>query len=276
MSYSHLNPLTRKPINLPYLRQLHKEGKKITMLTAYDATLAAIADEAGVECLLVGDSLGMVLQGRKSTVSVTMADMLYHTRCVAAGANTAWIIADMPYGSYHESLDQAYRNACALIQAGAHMVKLEGGGWTVPVVNYLTTRAIPVCAHLGLTPQSIHILGGYRIQAKDNDSVEQLKKDAFNLQSAGASLCVLELMPSSAANIVTQSCTDMATIGIGAGNGTAGQVLVSYDMLGMTKGNMPRFVKNFLIGQSSIQSAISAYIHAVKTMDFPNNEIHGY
>ncbi len=266
----------RKPINLPYLRQLHSEGKKITMLTAYDATLAKIADDSGVECLLVGDSLGMVLQGLSSTVPVTMANMLYHTRCVAAGANTAWIVADLPYGSYHESLEQAYRNACALMQAGAHMVKLEGGGWTVPVVEYLTTRDIPVCAHLGLTPQSVYALGGYRIQAKDDKGIQQLKKDALALEAVGASLCVLELIPSTVSTVVTHICRQMATIGIGAGNGTSGQVLVLHDMLGMTTGKVPRFVKNFLEGQSSVQAAISAYVHAVKENQFPDNALHGY
>jgi 3-methyl-2-oxobutanoate hydroxymethyltransferase len=271
-----VNTTMRKPINLPYLKQLHVEGKKITMLTAYDATFARIADDAGVECLLVGDSLGMVLQGQSSTIPVTMTDMVYHTRCVAAGAKTAWIVADLPYGSYHESLEQAYRNACALMQAGAHMVKLEGGGWTVPVVEYLVTRAIPVCAHLGLTPQSVHALGGYRIQAKDDASVQQLQLDALALEKAGASLCVLELMPSTAAAMVTQLCQTMATIGIGAGNKTSGQVLVLHDMLGLTTGKVPRFVKNFLSGQPSVQAAIAAYVHAVKTVQFPDNVLHGY
>jgi 3-methyl-2-oxobutanoate hydroxymethyltransferase len=271
-----MNLASRKPIQLPYLRDLHARGEKITMLTAYDSTFARVADDAGVECLLVGDSLGMVLQGFSSTVPVQMNDMVYHTRCVAAGAKTAWIVGDLPYGSYHESLEQAYRNACALMQAGAHMVKLEGGGWTVPVVAYLTARAIPVCAHLGLTPQSVHALGGYRIQAKDDASFAKLKQDALALESAGASLCVLELVPSIAANAVTSACQYMATIGIGAGNGTAGQVLVLHDMLGITTGKVPRFVKNFLHGHTSVAAAIVAYVQAVKTSQFPDNLLHGY
>ena len=246
------------------------------MLTAYDATFARVADDAGLDCLLIGYSLGMVLQGYSSTVPVTMADMVYHTRCVAAGAKTALIIGDMPYGSYHESTEQAYRNACALMQAGAHMVKLEGGGWTVPVVEFLTARAIPVCAHLGLTPQSVHAIGGYRIQGKDDSSAAKLKTDALALESAGAALCVLELMPSNAANAVAQACTHMATIGIGAGNGTAGQVLVLHDMLGITSGRVPRFVKNFLAGQASVAAALAAYVSEVKAGTFPDAALHGY
>jgi 3-methyl-2-oxobutanoate hydroxymethyltransferase len=292
---SHTSPAsisvaTRKAITLPHLRQLHASGEKITMLTAYDATFARIADDSGVECLLVGDSLGMVLQGYSSTVPVSMADMLYHTRCVAAGARTAWIVGDLPYGSYHENLEQAYRNACALMQAGAHMVKLEGGGWTVPVVHYLSERGIPVCAHLGLTPQSVHALGGYRIQGKDGASAAKLKADALALEAAGAVLCVLELMPSSVANAVTEACQHMATIGIGAGNGTAGQVLVLHDMLGITTGKVPRFVKNFLQAQTlsastnatattlspSVAQAIADYVREVKAGSFPDNVLHGY
>ncbi len=267
---------TRKPITLPRLREMHAAGEKITMLTAYDATFARVADDAGLDCLLIGDSLGMVLQGYASTLPVTMADMLYHTRCVAAGAKTAMIIGDMPYGSYHEGVEQAYRNACALMQAGAYMVKLEGGGWTVPVVEYLTARSIPVCAHLGLTPQSVHAIGGYRIQGKDDAGATKLKSDALALEAAGAALCVLELMPSAAANAVTSACKHMATIGIGAGNGTSGQVLVLHDMLGITHGRVPRFVKNFLTGQPSVSAALAAYVAEVKAGTFPDNVLHGY
>jgi 3-methyl-2-oxobutanoate hydroxymethyltransferase len=255
---------------------MHAAGEKITMLTAYDATFARVADDAGLDCLLIGDSLGMVLQGYSSTLPVTMADMLYHTRCVAAGSKSAMIVGDLPYGSYHEGVEQAYRNASALMQAGAHMVKLEGGGWTVPVVEYLTARSIPVCAHLGLTPQSVHAIGGYRIQGKDDAGAAKLKADALALEAAGASLCVLELMPSAAANAVTAACKHMATIGIGAGNGTAGQVLVLHDMLGITSGRVPRFVKNFLTGQPSVAAALAAYVSEVKAGTFPDNVLHGY
>jgi 3-methyl-2-oxobutanoate hydroxymethyltransferase len=266
----------RKAITLPRLREMHAAGEKITMLTAYDASFARVADDAGLDCLLIGDSLGMVLQGYSSTLPVTMADMLYHTRCVAAGSRSALIVGDLPYGSYHEGVEQAYRNACELMQAGAHMVKLEGGGWTVPVVEYLTTRSIPVCAHLGLTPQSVHAIGGYRIQGKDDAGAAKLKADALALEAAGASLCVLELMPSAAANAVTAACKHMATIGIGAGNGTAGQVLVLHDMLGITSGRVPRFVKNFLAGQPSVAAALTAYVSEVKAGKFPDNVLHGY
>lgn len=267
---------SRKPINLPRLREMKSAGEKIAMLTAYDATFARAADDAQLDCLLIGDSLGMVLQGHSSTLPVTIADMVYHTRCVASAAKTAWIIGDLPYGSYHESCEQAYRNACALMQAGAHMVKLEGGGWTAPVVEFLSTRAIPVCAHLGLTPQSVHSLGGYRIQGKDDASATKLKSDALDLESAGAALCVLELMPSATANAVTQACQHMATIGIGAGNGTSGQVLVLHDMLGIHHGRVPRFVKNFLQDAGSVQAALAAYVAQVKSGTFPDNIEHGY
>jgi 3-methyl-2-oxobutanoate hydroxymethyltransferase len=266
----------RKAVNLPRLREMKTSGEKITMLTAYEATFARAADDAGLDCLLIGDSLGMVLQGHSSTVPVTMADMVYHTRCVASSAKTAWIVGDLPYGSYHESNEQAYRNACALMQAGAHMVKLEGGGWTTPVVEFLTTRGIPVCAHLGLTPQSVHALGGYRIQGKDDVGALKLKTDALALEAAGAALCVLELMPSATANAVTDACKHMATIGIGAGNGTSGQVLVLHDMLGIHHGRVPRFVKNFLHGQGSVQAALAAYVAEVKAGTFPDNTAHGY
>ncbi len=267
---------TRKAVTLPRLREMHASGEKITVLTAYDATFARVADDAGLDCLLIGDSLGMVLQGYSSTLPVTMADMLYHTRCVAAGSKTALIIGDMPYGSYHEGVEQAYRNACALMQVGAQMVKLEGGGWTVRVVEYLTARSIPVCAHLGLTPQSVHAIGGYRIQGKDDAGAVKLKTDALALEAAGAAMCVLELMPSTASNAVTQACKHMATIGIGAGNGTTGQVLVLHDMLGITSGRVPRFVKNFLTNQTSVAAALAAYVAEVKAGTFPDNILHGY
>ena len=273
------NP-SRKPMSLPRLREMHAAGEKITMLTAYDATFARAADDAGLDTLLVGDSLGMVLQGYSSTVPVTLADMVYHTRCVAAGAKNAWIIGDLPYGSYHEGVEQAYRSASALMQAGASMVKLEGGGWTTAVVQYLTQRAIPVCAHLGLTPQSVHAIGGYRIQGKDAAGADKLVADAKALQDAGAALCVLELMPSSAAIAVTAACPHMATIGIGAGNGTAGQVLVLHDMLGVTHGRVARFVKNFMAAQNtespSVAKALAAYVAEVKAGTFPDNVLHGY
>ena len=189
----------RRPVSLPRLAQMRAAGEKITMLTAYDATFAAVADAAGVECILVGDSLGMVCQGLPSTVGVTLDTMAYHTASVARGLHrvqgTAWLVADLPYGTYAESREQALRSACVLMQAGAHMVKLEGGGWTAPTVEFLVQRGVPVCAHLGLTPQTVHALGGYRVQGKTDEAARTLRKEAHELQDAGAALLVLEMVP---------------------------------------------------------------------------------
>ena len=189
----------RRPISLPRLAQMREAGEKITMLTAYDATFAAVADAAGVETILVGDSLGMVCQGLSTTVGVTLETMAYHTASVTRGLRraqgTAWVVADLPYGSYHESPEQALRSACQLMQAGAHMVKLEGGGWTAPTVRFLVERGIPVCAHLGLTPQTVHALGGYRVQGKGDAAAAELRRHALELQAAGATMMVLEMVP---------------------------------------------------------------------------------
>ncbi|MBP6259817.1 MAG: 3-methyl-2-oxobutanoate hydroxymethyltransferase, partial [Comamonas sp.] len=220
----------RKPISLPRLAQLRAAGEKITMLTAYDATFAAVADAAGVETILVGDSLGMVCQGLPSTVGVSLETMAYHTASVARGLRraqgTAWVVADLPYGSYQESAEQAMRSATVLMQAGAHMVKLEGGGWTAPIVRFLVERGIPVCAHLGLTPQTVHALGGYRVQGRGDEGAAQLRRHALQLQDMGASMLVLEMVPAELSARLTEELTHCHTIGIGAGNGTAGQVLV--------------------------------------------------
>jgi 3-methyl-2-oxobutanoate hydroxymethyltransferase len=267
---------SRKTVTLPRLREMHANGEKIAMLTAYDATFARVADDCGVDSILVGDSLGMVLQGHGSTVPVTLEEMAYHVRCVARGNRSAWVIGDLPYGSYHEGTAHAYRSACTLMQAGAHMVKLEGGGWTAPLVEYLVTRGIPVCAHLGLTPQTVHALGGYRVQGKDEGSATQLKRDAHQLQSAGASLCVLEMVPAALATELTHELTAMATIGIGAGKQCAGQVLVLHDMLGITPMKLPRFVRNFMDGSTSAQEAIKRYVAAVKDGSFPEDALHAY
>ena len=266
----------RKAISLPHLRKMHVQGEKIAVLTAYDATFAAVADACGVDALLVGDSLGMVLQGHHSTVPVTLADMVYHMQCVARGNKTAWLIGDLPYGSYHTGPDQAYRSSCALMQAGAHMVKLEGGGWTNPLVEYLVTRGIPVCAHLGLTPQSVHALGGYRLQAKEESAANKLKREATDLEAAGASLCVLEMVPAVLAAELTNTLKTMATIGIGAGQQCSGQVLVLHDMLGITPMKLPRFVRNFMQDSTSVQDAIKRYVSAVKEGSFPDNAVHAY
>ena len=270
----------RRPISLPRLAQMRAAGEKITMLTAYDATFAAVADAAGVECILVGDSLGMVCQGLHSTVGVTLADMAYHTASVTRGLHraqaTAWVIADMPFGSYAESPEQAMRNACELMQAGAHMVKLEGGGWTAPIVRFLVDRGVPVCAHLGLTPQTVHALGGYRVQGKDEQAAATLRQHALELQDAGASMLVLEMVPAALSTQLTEDLKDCHTIGIGAGNGTAGQVLVLHDMLGVNLGKMAKFVHNFMADAGSVKGAMEAYVQAVKNGTFPDNALHAW
>ena len=270
----------RKPVSLPRLAQLRADGEKITMLTAYDATFAAVADAAGVECLLVGDSLGMVCQGLPSTVGVTLEAMRYHTESVSRGLHrvqgTAWLIADLPFGSYHESPEQALRSATTLMQAGAHMVKLEGGGWTAPTVRFLVERGIPVCAHLGLTPQTVHALGGYRVQGRGDEAAQTLRQHARELQDAGAAMLVLEMVPAALSAQLTQELPRCATIGIGAGKGTAGQVLVMHDMLGVNLGKNPKFVRNFMDGSGSVKAAIEAYVRAVKEGSFPDDALHAW
>ena len=270
----------RKPISLPRLHEMRERGEKITMLTAYDATFAAVADAAGVECILVGDSLGMVCRGLSSTVGVSLEDMRYHTECVSTGVRrvqgTAWIIGDLPFGSYQESKEQALRSATVLMQAGAHMVKLEGGGWTTETVRFLVERGIPVCAHLGLTPQTVHALGGYRVQGRDNEAACTLQSEALALQDAGATMLVLEMVPAALSAQVTEAMPRCHTIGIGAGQGTAGQVLVMHDMLGVNLGKNPKFVRNFMQGQSSVLGAMQAYVAAVKDGSFPDNQVHAW
>ncbi len=270
----------RKPVSLPRLAQLRAAGEKITMLTAYDATFAAVADAAGVECLLVGDSLGMVCQGLPSTVGVTLNAMRYHTESVSRGLHrvqgTAWLIADLPFGSYHESPEQALRSATVLMQAGAHIVKLEGGGWTAPTVRFQVERGIPVCAHLGLTPQTVHALGGYRVQGRGDEAAQTLRRHALELQDAGAAMLVLEMVPAALSAQLTQELPHCATIGIGAGRGTAGQVLVMHDMLGINLGKMPKFERNFMDGSGSVKAAIEAYVRAVKDGSFPDDQQHAW
>lgn len=267
-------------VTLPRLRQMQREREKIVMLTAYDATLAALADAAGVDCLLVGDSLGMVCQGRDSTLGVQIEDVRYHVEAVARGLHRAGgralLIADMPFGSYGGDQASAFANACTLMRAGAQMVKLEGGGWTAPLVEFLVSRGIPVCAHLGLTPQHVHALGGYRLQAKTDEAARLLQQQARDLESAGAALLVLEMVPAQVAQAVTETLTECPTIGIGAGSRTAGQVLVIYDMLGATLGKTPRFVKNFMHGAESIPAALRAYVRAVKDGSYPVDAEHAW
>jgi len=264
----------RKPVTLPRLREMRARGEPIAMLTCYDASFARLLDANGVDCVLVGDSLGMVIQGLPDTLPVTVEDMAYHTRCVARGLSAAWLIADLPFGSYQAGSAQALESAVALMQAGAKMVKLEGGAWLAPTVAFLVERGIPVCAHLGLTPQSVHALGGYRIQGRSDEEAERLLADARALDDAGAAMLVLELVPAALAERVTRA-VGMPTIGIGAGGGTSGQVLVLHDMLDVYPGRKPRFVRNFLQGQPSVGAAIAAYVAAVKDRGFPAPE-HGY
>jgi 3-methyl-2-oxobutanoate hydroxymethyltransferase len=270
----------RKPVSLPRLNEMRARGEKITMLTAYDATFAAVADAAGVECILVGDSLGMVCQGLSSTVGVTLDTMRYHVESVTRGIQrvqgTCWIVGDLPFGSYQESKEQAIRNATVLMQAGAHMVKLEGGGWTADLVNFLVERGIPVCAHLGLTPQTVHSLGGYRVQGRGDEAAQKLRQEALALQDAGASMLVLEMVPEPLSTELTLELTTCHTIGIGAGKGTAGQVLVMHDMLGINLGKNPKFVHNFMEGRSSVLEAMRAYVASVKDGTFPDNAKHAW
>jgi len=255
-------------MNLVKLQQMAQSGEKIAVLTCYDASFAALSEDAGVDALLVGDSLGMVLQGNSSTLSVTLSQMVYHTRSVANGAKKAYIISDMPFGSYQQNPEQALRNASRLMAAGAHMVKLEGGAVMAETVRFLVDRGIPVCGHLGLTPQSVHQLGGYRVQGKDDVSAQQIITDAQALQAAGTGMIVLEMLPASLAKNITASI-QIPTIGIGAGVDCSGQVLVLQDMLGIYHGKSPRFVRNFMQGAASIQEAVEAYVTAVKDKTFP-------
>ena len=264
----------RKPMSLPRLLAMHAAREPIAMLTCYDASFAALLDAAGVDVLLVGDSLGMVVQGESSTLPVTLEHMAYHVRCVARGNRSAWLIADMPFGSYQASVPAAVDAAVAFMRAGAHMVKLEGGAWLAPTVQALVRAGIPVCAHLGLTPQSVHALGGYRVQGKDEAAAATLRSDAQALQAAGASMLVLEMVPAALATAVTATLA-IPTIGIGAGNGCSGQVLVLHDMLDVYPGRRPRFVRNFMAGQPSIRAAVEAYVAAVRERSFPAAE-HSY
>ncbi|WP_268799519.1 3-methyl-2-oxobutanoate hydroxymethyltransferase [Pseudomonas huanghezhanensis] len=261
-------------ITVTSLQALKQRGEKITMLTCYDATFAHTASLAGVEVLLVGDSLGMVLQGHDSTLPVTNADMAYHVASVKRGNRGALILADLPFMAY-ATLEQTFANSGALMQAGAHMVKIEGAAWLAESIRLLAERGIPVCAHMGLTPQSVNVLGGYKVQGRLETQARQMRADAIALEQAGAAMILLECVPSELA-IEISSAVKIPVIGIGAGSGTDGQVLVIHDMLGLSiTGRVPKFVKNFMVGQPDIQSAISAYVAAVKDVSFPAIE-HGF
>ena len=258
-------------VTVPALAAMARDGTRIAMLTAYDASLAAVCDRAGVDVVLVGDSLGMVIQGRDSTLPVSLADVLYHTRCVAVGCARALVVADLPFGSYQANPEAAYAASVAAMQAGAQMVKLEGGAWLAPTVAFLTRRGVPVCGHVGLLPQSVHVLGGYRVQGRTPDGVITLAEDARALVAAGAAMLVAECVPSAVGETLTRAA-GVPVIGIGAGPACSGQVLVIYDALGIQPGRAARFVRNFMIGSASIEAALAAYVKAVKDGSFPAPE----
>jgi 3-methyl-2-oxobutanoate hydroxymethyltransferase len=256
---------------LTTLKAMHVRGDKIAMLTCYDASFAALLDGQGVDVLLVGDSLGMVLQGFDSTLPVTLDDMVYHTASVARGSKQAFMVADMPFGTSQVSPQQTFAHAARLMVAGAQMVKIEGGEEMAETVHFLTTRGIPVCAHIGLTPQSVHQLGGYKVQGKSIDSAQRLMADALVLQQAGAGMLLLEAVPAALATDITTALS-IPTIGIGAGAGCSGQVLVLYDMLDIYPGRKARFVKNYMQGATSISDAVRLYVTEVKSGSFPATE----
>ena len=258
-------------ITLTTLQKMAQEGNRIAMLTCYDASFAAVLEDAGVDSLLIGDSLGNVLQGHESTLPVTLRDMVYHTGCVARGSKRAFIVADMSFGTFQVSPEETLRNAAELMSAGAHMVKIEGGRPMLDTIEFLTDRGIPVCGHLGLTPQSVHALGGYRVQGRGEDAGQQLLKEAKQLEQAGAGMIVLEAIPAALARDVTGAIT-VPTIGIGAGADCSGQVLVLHDMLDVYPGKKAKFVKNYMRPAGSIQGAVELYVKEVKARTFPGSE----
>ncbi|MDR2688862.1 MAG: 3-methyl-2-oxobutanoate hydroxymethyltransferase [Azoarcus sp.] len=260
-----------KPVTVAELGRMRAEGRKIAMLTCYDASFAALFERCGVDALLVGDSLGNAIQGQTSTLPVTLEQMVYHTECVVRGARRAFVLSDLPFGSYQESPAQAMESAARLMAAGARMVKLEGGAYMAETVRFLVERGVPVCAHIGLTPQSVHQLGGYRVQGRGDDA-GRLKADALALEQAGAALLVMEMVPAALGAEITASLTTTASIGIGAGPQCDGQVLVMHDMLGIFPGKTARFVRNFMQGATAIDEAVTAYVGAVRNGGFPAPE----
>jgi 3-methyl-2-oxobutanoate hydroxymethyltransferase len=259
-----------KPITITKLLAMHADGEKIAVLTAYDSTMSALLNRCGVEVILIGDSLGNVIQGHSSTTPVTVEEMAYHTECVARANHHAFLVADLPFASYGDPV-QALESAAELMRAGADMVKLEGGSWQIDIIRFLVERSVPVCAHLGLLPQSVHLLGGYKVQGKSKDAATQMLDQAHDCQAAGAQMLVLEAIPSVLGEKITQSL-HIPTIGIGAGPNCSGQVLVLQDLLGITPGKPPKFVKDFMAGNSSIEAAIKTYVREVKSGKFPGPE----
>jgi len=263
--------MTDTKVTITTLAKMREAGDRITMLACYDASFAALADQCGVDQILVGDSLGMVVQGHDSTLPVIMDEMVYHTRCVAAGAKRLMVVGDLPFASYQVSPQQAYQNAARLMAAGAAMVKLEGGAVMADTVAFIVARGIPVMGHLGLTPQSVHQLGGYRVQGKTEDSARRLIDDARLLEQAGAGALVLECVPAAVAREITGMIA-IPTLGIGGGPHCSGQILNLYDMLDVYPGKKARFVKNFMAGAASIQEAVSDFVKEVKAGTFPGPE----
>lgn len=267
---TYLQEASRNAITVPKLQAMRDAGEKIAMLTCYDASFSALLDRAGVDVLLIGDSLGNVLQGQTTTLPVTLADIAYHTACVARVRPSALVVADLPFGTYGTP-QEAFKNSVELMRAGAQMVKLEGGEWLADTVRFLVERSIPVCAHVGLTPQSVHAFGGFKVQGKTEAGASQLLRDSLAVEAAGAQLIVIEAVPSLLGTEVTKQVR-IPTIGIGAGVECSGQVLVLHDMLGIFPGKRPRFVKDFMQGQPNIQAAVEAYVRAVKDGTFPGAE----
>jgi 3-methyl-2-oxobutanoate hydroxymethyltransferase len=264
----------RPPVTLSTLSQMKAQGEKIACLTAYDANFAALLDGAGIDVVLVGDSLGMVIQGHDTTVSVTMDQMVYHCAAVSRGVQRAFLMADLPFMSYH-SRDLALSNSVRLMQeGGARMVKLESGKGQLEIVEYIADHDIAVCAHLGLKPQSVHKTGGFRVQGREAAAAQRMLEDATSLEAAGADLILLECIPSELGRMITET-VKVPVIGIGAGPATDGQILVLYDILDITAGRKPRFVRNFMAGAASPQEAVQHYIRDVKSGAYPAPE-HGF
>ncbi|MGA3887696.1 3-methyl-2-oxobutanoate hydroxymethyltransferase [Ralstonia nicotianae] len=267
---SYLQESTRKAVTVTSLQGMRAAGERIAMLTAYDASFAALMERSGVDVVLVGDSLGNVVQGQKTTLPVTLDHIVYHTECVARGTTKALLMSDLPFGTYGTP-EQAFHSAVRVMQAGAQMVKLEGGEWLAPTLRFLVERSIPVCAHIGLTPQSVHAFGGFKVQGRGDEAAAQLKADALAVQDAGAQMVLMEAIPATLAGEVTRLLA-VPTIGIGAGPECSGQVLVMHDMLGVFPGHRPKFVRNFMDGLTTIDAAIAAYVTAVKDGTFPGPE----
>lgn len=252
------------------LLKMKQEGQKFTAITAYDATFAKLFDDEGAHVLLIGDSLGMVLQGGQDTLAVNMDEMVYHTRCVARGASKALVVADMPFMSY-ATPEQTYQNAARLMAAGARMVKMEGGDWLCDSIRHLTRNGVPVCGHLGLTPQSVHVFGGFKVQGRDEFQAQEIYRQALELQAAGIQLLVLECVPTALAERITKALR-IPVIGIGAGPATDGQILVMHDAFGVTSGYVPKFTKNFLAETGDMRAAIRLYVQQVSEGSFPGPE----